>query len=75
MRVRECRKCKYYRDFITVERWGYDRKERRHHYGWCHKHRKRCTDVRNCDSPAAKAGQTIMSGLQWKRAGRMAMEV
>ncbi len=70
MRVRDCQKCKYYRDFITREYRGYDRKEVRHHYGWCHKYKKRCTDICRCDVPAVKAGQTIMDGVQAKMIGR-----
>ena len=69
MLVKDCRKCRHYRNFVTRELRGHDRHEVLHHYGWCRKHKKRCTDVRRCDFINVKAGQTIMDGVQAMKAG------
>jgi len=76
LRVRDCRKCRHYRERYTVEyRYGLERSEYKHPYGFCQKHRKRCADVLRCDSPTEKMGQTIMDDILWKETWRAATEI
>jgi hypothetical protein len=51
MKVSDCRKCRYFRELKWTETrraQGYEDSFISHSFGFCHKHRKKCREVRRC---------------------------